>query len=86
MLDREATSELSSLVREGAGYDEVYPLGRKPEEDVPGSRLPTPQPRKRTRTRKMRKGRRMRKMMREEKMNMMREMRLTREISPRELR
>ena len=32
--DREATSEQSSSVREGAGYDEVYPLGHEPEEDV----------------------------------------------------
>ena len=31
--DREATSDQSS-VREGAGYDEVYPLGHEPEEDL----------------------------------------------------
>ena len=37
MSDREATSELSSSVREGAGYDEVYPLGRELEEDFPQS-------------------------------------------------
>ena len=30
----EATSEQSSLVHEGAGYDEVYPLGRGPEEGL----------------------------------------------------
>ena len=29
--DKEATSE-QSLVREGAGYDEVFHLGHKPEE------------------------------------------------------
>ena len=32
--DREETSEQSSSVREGAGYDEVYSLGKEPEEDV----------------------------------------------------
>ena len=37
MLDKEATSELSSSIREGAGYDEIYPSGRKPEEDFPWS-------------------------------------------------
>ena len=31
--DREATSDQSS-VREGAGYDEVYPSGHEPEEDL----------------------------------------------------
>ena len=30
----EAMSEQSSSVREGAGYDEVYPLGRGPEEGL----------------------------------------------------
>ena len=30
--DREATSEQSSSVYDGAGYDEVYPLGYRPEE------------------------------------------------------
>ena len=37
MLDTEAMSELSSSVREGVGYDKVYPLGREPEEDFPRS-------------------------------------------------
>ena len=32
--DREETSEKSSSVREGAGYDEVYSLRQEPEEDV----------------------------------------------------
>ena len=32
--DREVTSEQSSLVREGASYDEVYPLGHGPEEGL----------------------------------------------------
>nr|POE82626.1 hypothetical protein CFP56_60387 [Quercus suber] len=31
---REVTSEKSSSVREGAGYDEAYPSGREPEEDL----------------------------------------------------
>ena len=30
--DREATSEQSSSVHEGAGYNEVYPLGYRPED------------------------------------------------------
>ena len=30
--DREAMSDQSSLVREGASYNEVYPLGHGPEE------------------------------------------------------
>ena len=33
MSDREAMSELSLLVCEGAGYDEVFPSGRCLEED-----------------------------------------------------
>ena len=37
MSDREATSELSSSVREGAGYYEAYPSGREPEKVVPWS-------------------------------------------------
>ena len=37
MSDREATSELSSSVREGAGYYEVYPSGRELEKVVPWS-------------------------------------------------
>ena len=32
--DREMTSEQSLSVRKGADYDEFYPLGREPEEDV----------------------------------------------------
>ena len=32
--DREAMSEQSSSVHEGAGYDKVYPLGCEPEQDV----------------------------------------------------
>ena len=31
---REVTSEQSSSVREGAGYDEVYPSGHEPKEDL----------------------------------------------------
>ena len=31
---KDATSEQSSLVREGTGYDKVYKLGREPEEDL----------------------------------------------------
>ena len=31
---REATSEQSSSVREGAGYDEVYPSGHESKEDL----------------------------------------------------
>jgi len=31
---REATSEQSSSIREGVGYDEVYPSGRELEEDL----------------------------------------------------
>ena len=31
---REATCEQSSLVCESASYDEVYPSGREPEEDL----------------------------------------------------
>ena len=31
---REATSEQSSSVREGAGYDEVYPSRHEPKEDL----------------------------------------------------
>ena len=37
MLDREVTSELSLSVREDAGYDEIYSLGREPKEDFPQS-------------------------------------------------
>ena len=37
MSDREAMSELSSSVHKGAGYDEVFLLGRDPKEDSPGS-------------------------------------------------
>ena len=37
MLDRESTSELSSLVREGAGYNEIFLSGHEPEEDSPRS-------------------------------------------------
>lgn len=37
MSDREVTNELSSSVREGKGYDEIYLSGRKPEEDFPRS-------------------------------------------------
>lgn len=33
MYDKEVTSELSSSVREGAGYDKVYSSRRKPKED-----------------------------------------------------
>ena len=32
--DREVTSEQSSLVCEGVGYDEVYPLGHRPEKGL----------------------------------------------------
>ena len=32
--DREATSEKSSSVREGAGYDKVYLSGHEPVEDL----------------------------------------------------
>ena len=32
--DREATSKQSSSVREGAGYDEVYPSGHVPVKDL----------------------------------------------------
>lgn len=32
--DREARSEQSSSVHEGAGYDEVYPLGCEPVKDL----------------------------------------------------
>ena len=35
MSNREVTSELSSSVREGADYDEVFPSGHKPGEDFP---------------------------------------------------
>ena len=31
---REATSEQSSSIREGANYDKVYPSGREPEENL----------------------------------------------------
>ena len=77
MSDREATSKLSSSVREGVGYDEVNPSRREPEEDFPqspkGNRLPIPL---------MMKIRMMRKMTRE--MSMRREMRkMTREMSMR---
>ena len=37
MSDKEATSELSSLVREGVGYYKAYLLGREPEKVVPWS-------------------------------------------------
>jgi len=37
MSDREALSELSSSVREGAGYDEVFPSGCEHGEDSPKS-------------------------------------------------
>ena len=37
MLDRESTSELSLLVREGAGYNEIFLSGHEPEEDSPRS-------------------------------------------------
>lgn len=37
MSDKEAMSELSSSIREGAGYGEIYPSGCKPEEDFPRS-------------------------------------------------
>lgn len=37
MLDKEAMSEQSSSVREGAGYDEIYLSRREPEEDFPRS-------------------------------------------------
>ena len=37
MSDREATSELSSSVCEGASYDKVFPSGHKPKEDFPQS-------------------------------------------------
>ena len=37
MSDREAMSELSQLVCEGAGYDEVFSSRREPEEDSPPS-------------------------------------------------
>ena len=37
MLDRESTSELSLLVHEGAGYNEIFLLGHEPEEDSPKS-------------------------------------------------
>ena len=37
MSDKESTSELSSLVREGAGYNEIFLSGHKPEEDSPRS-------------------------------------------------
>ena len=32
--DREATSEQSSSICEGVGYDEVYPSGRGPDEGL----------------------------------------------------
>ena len=37
MSDREALSELSSSVREGASYNEVFPSGREHGEDSPQS-------------------------------------------------
>ena len=37
MSNREAMSELSSSIREGAGYDEVFSLGHEPGEDYPWS-------------------------------------------------
>lgn len=37
MLDREVMSELLSSIREGVGYNEVYPSGRELEEDFPQS-------------------------------------------------
>ena len=37
MSNREATSELSSLVHEGASYDEVFLSRREPGEDSPQS-------------------------------------------------
>lgn len=37
MIDREVTSELSSSVSKGVGYDEVFPSGREPREDYPWS-------------------------------------------------
>ena len=37
MSDKEAMSELSLSVREGAGYEEIYLSGREIEEDFPRS-------------------------------------------------
>ena len=37
MSNREAMSELSWSVHEGAGYDKVFLSGRRPEEDSPRS-------------------------------------------------
>ena len=37
MSNREAMSELSSLVREDAGYNDVFLSGREPGEDFPRS-------------------------------------------------
>ena len=37
MSDREVMSKLSSLVREGASYNEVFLLRREPKEDSPRS-------------------------------------------------
>ena len=37
MSDRESTSELSSLVREGANYNEIFLSRHEPEEDSPRS-------------------------------------------------
>ena len=72
MSDREATSELSSSIHEGVGYDKVYPSRREPKEDSPRSleREPSNQ------SLMMKKGMRMRKLMRK----MMREMSIRREM------
>ena len=87
MLDREATSELSSSVRDCAGYYKAYPSGREPEKVVPWSPKREPSTRSPIKEEKKdeedKEGRRMR------KMNMMRRMRereLTRKINSRESR
>lgn len=72
MSDREATSEMSSSVREGAATTRSIHLGmnsrKVPLGPLKGNLLPIPLMRK-TRTRKMRKGRGMRKMTRGMRMN-----------------